>query len=108
MAPLLQSLINHIALPPKLPGKADEGLDEINDCLVTRLLQACRDVRNNAHGEIVNALESARYILQLAKELNADGGLNKASMLSTFSQLKAGDTLILHVTQQNAVVLLSR
>lgn len=105
---LLNALVNHIGLPPRLPGKQEEGIDEIEDALTVRLLNACRALRDLTEGELSQQWDRTRKILQICKVVNAGGKLDKASLLSEFQALERKDLLILHVTEQNAGLLIRR
>lgn len=105
---LLNALVNHISLPPRLPGKQEEGIDEIEDALTVRLLNACRALRDLTEGELSQQWDRTRKIIQICKVVNAGGKLDKASLLSEFRALERKDLLILHVTEQNAGLLIRR
>jgi hypothetical protein len=105
---LLDSLVNHVALPPQLPGKADSNIDQIQHALTNRLLDASRTLRDQAKGESSSQWERIRNILQVCRTANAGGKLNKASLLAEFARLERKDFLILHVAEQNAGLLIRR
>lgn len=105
---LLNALVNHIGLPPRLPGKQEEGIDEIEEALTVRLLNACRALSGLTEGELSQQWDRTRKILQICKVVNAGGKLDKASLLSEFQALERKDLLILHVTEQNAGLLIRR
>jgi hypothetical protein len=105
---LLDSLVNHVALPPQLPGKADRNIDQIQLALTNRLLDASRILRDQTKGEFSSQWESIRNILQVCKTANASGKLNKASLLAEFARLERKDFLILHIAEQNAGLLIRR
>jgi hypothetical protein len=102
---LLGSLVNHVALPPQLPGKADSNVDQIQHALTSRLLDASRTLRDQTKGEFSSQWESIRNILHVCRTVNAGGKLNKASLLAEFGRLERKDFLILHVAEQNAGLL---
>ena len=108
MASLLESIINHVALPPKLPGQAEENLNEIEQELVTGLVSASRVLQDAIPTDDFQRWDSTRRMLQTCKELNSGGRLNKSSLLRNFRQLEAGDVLILHIIEQNAGLLIQR
>lgn len=105
---LLNALVNHVGLPPCLPGKQEEGLDEIEDALAVRLLNACRALRDLTEGELSQQWDRIRKILQICRVVNAGGKLDKASLSSEFQTLERKDLLILHLTEQNAGLLIWR
>ena len=106
MAHLLASLINHVALPPKLPASADENDEEINQALTARLIAATRTVAAASAPNLFPIWDSIRYMLQTCKDLHAGEGLSKSALLAKVQGLRPGQTLILQVAQQNAAVLI--
>lgn len=108
MASLLESLVQHIALPPKLPGAAEHNLDEIEAALVSRLIHACRLAGTVATGDLRHHFDTTRFVLQTCKSLNAGRSLKKESLAAEFSHLQTSRPLILHVTEQNAGVLIQK
>jgi hypothetical protein len=107
-SPLLESLVNHVALPPRLPGKADSNVDQIQNALTNYLLDASRILRDQTNGEFSRQWERIRNILHICRSLNAGSKLNKSSLLAQFGRLKREDFLILHVAEQNAGLLIGR
>ena len=105
---LLESLFNHIALPPRLPGKGDGNLNEIQDALTNCLLDASRTLRDQTTGELSRQWETIRNILHISKTVNAGGKLDKTSLLTQFRRLERKDLLILHIAEQNAGLLIRR
>ena len=108
MATLLENIINHVALPPKLPSKAEGNIDTVNKELLSRLLLATRTVSHATTTDLLPLWESTRRVLLTCKELNAGGRLKKASLLTAFSGLQSNDLLILHVKEQNSGLLIHR
>ena len=104
----LESLVNHIALPPRLPGKRENNIDHIERELIDRLLSATRILRHLTDGEISSKWEGVRHVLQNCKTANAGGKLNKTSLLAHLRSLERNECLILHVAEQNAGLLIQR
>jgi hypothetical protein len=100
------AVYSHLVLPPRLPGRQDAKLIQIGNDLLERLIKATRLLASlsNQNGQ----WECLRRALQTCKVVNEGGKLNKASLLSTFRDLKDNDFLILHVTEQNAGLLVRR
>ncbi|KAF2229858.1 hypothetical protein EV356DRAFT_570800 [Viridothelium virens] len=105
---LLNSVYNHIVLPPCLPGGEDRDLKEIETDLMTKLVKACRTLRDILGGEHYVELDAIRRSLETAKLLNARQKVNKDPLFSELSGLRQNETLILHVREQNAGVLIAR
>ncbi|KAL9083910.1 MAG: hypothetical protein Q9165_008317 [Trypethelium subeluteriae] len=105
---LLNSVYNHIVLPPCLPGGDDQNLKDIESDLMTRLVKACRTIRDILGGEHYAELDAIRRSLETAKLVNARQKVNKDSLFSELQSLRQNETLILHVREQNAGVLIAR
>ncbi len=104
----LESIINHVALPPRLPGKAEYKIEQIEDALTNRLLDASHTLKQCMHFESSHQWDRVRKILQICKVVNAGGKLNKTSLSTEFRALEQKDLLILHVVEQNAGLLIRR
>ena len=102
------SLVNHIALPPRLPGKQDSRLDKLEQALTERLQDASRSLRDLTSNQFGGDWDCIRRVLLTCKIINAGGKLNKASLLTVFRELQGNDLLILHVAEQNAGILVRR
>ncbi|KAI9734261.1 MAG: hypothetical protein M1834_002365 [Cirrosporium novae-zelandiae] len=105
---LLESLFNHIALPPRLPGKHERSIEQIGHALIVRLLNASRFLRDLTNNEFRDQWDCIRRILQTCKTVHSGGRVNKSSLLTEFRTLEHKDLLILHITEQNAGLLIRR
>ena len=99
MAILLQTIVDYVALPPKLPYNADESFETVHQELLSKLLYAIRIVSDATTTDLLSIWDSTRRVLQTYKELNAGGKLNKSSLLTAFNGLKPDDLLILYVIE---------
>ncbi len=104
----MESLIHHVALPPRLPGRREGRIDTIELALVNRLLDATRTLCSVSDGALYRHWDTTCRTLQVCKELNAGGKLSKASLITEFRTQGVGELLILHVTEQNAGLLVRR
>jgi hypothetical protein len=104
----LESLVNHVALPPQLPGKQEHETEQIECALTGCVLDAARTLRDLTKGELSNQWDRIRDTLQICKTVNAGGKLNKTSLLTEFRRLEHKGLLILHVAEQNAGLLIRR
>lgn len=105
---LLESLVNHITLPPHLPGKEENRIEQVEHALTGYLLDASRTIRDLTNGQLSHQWECIRNILQICKVVNAGGKLNKTSLLTEFRRLEHNGYLILHIAGQNAGLLIRR
>ena len=104
---MLESVYNHVVLPPRLPGREDRDLEGIERDLMTRLTNACRFIRDLNH-ERYTQWDSIRRSLEAARCVNAHRKINKAPLASELQRLQHDEALILHVVQQNAGVLITK
>lgn len=105
MAPLLESLFNHLVLPTKLPGRQDADLEAVENNILTRLLDACETLAGLSDHETQEAWQSVRRPLLVCLDLHQDR-FDGASLRNAFSRLDAGCPVILHIAEQNCAVLI--
>ncbi|KAL7619655.1 hypothetical protein AAE478_010196 [Parahypoxylon ruwenzoriense] len=105
---VLNSLFQHIALPPKLPQRTDPNVDEVERALVDRLIVAAKLMRDIQNGACWRAWESIRQSLVLCKILNIGGRLERCQLASHLKQLRNLDLIILHVATQNAGIVIHK
>ena len=104
---LLESVFNHVVLPPSLPGQLDTDIEGIEHNVLTRLIHACDTLRKFASQEDVETWTPLRDSLRVCLDLNR-GRLEKESMLENFRRLQPKRVLILFVVEQNAALLVRR
>ncbi|KAF2634182.1 hypothetical protein P280DRAFT_474818 [Massarina eburnea CBS 473.64] len=96
---------NHAVLPRNLPGAEEVDRDQVDKQLLARLHSAVLEFSTFVHPDhkiFVTAIQAA---LDTCRTLNVDGTIEKDGLLQAFSKLGNNDLLILHVTQQNAGLL---
>ncbi|KAH8687808.1 hypothetical protein BGZ60DRAFT_363637 [Tricladium varicosporioides] len=103
---LLESLFNHVALPPRLPDRQDNRLDQVQTALIDRLITASIGLRDCTQERYGQEWDTIRRSLQSCKLVNSRGKLTKTSLLTAFKGLQHNDMLILQVSEQNAALLL--
>lgn len=104
---LLESVFNHLVLPPRLPGHQDEGLGEVEQCILTRLISACDSLIQLTGEQFEDTWASLRHSLSVCRNLNW-GRLEQTSLRQEFCNLQPNVLLILYVVEQNAAILLRR
>ena len=102
---LLESVFNHLVLPPKLPGHRDIDFEGIEQSILTRLIHACDTFGQFTGQKFKETCDSVRYSLRAYLNINL-GRLDKASVLQEFRNLQRNGFLILHVVEQNAALLI--
>jgi hypothetical protein len=105
---LLESVFNHLVLPPRLPGAQDRSVHHIEQTLTTQVLEASCTIRDLTTSEISNVWDQIRRILITCRAVNNGSKLSKASLLTEFRSLEYKNLLILHVTEQNAALLIRK
>lgn len=106
---VLESVIAHVSLPPKLPGRQESALPQIEKALATYSVRAStslRDwlVRDDSHSH----WDSIRNLLQTCLTLNNGGSLDQTRLLDAFGTLRKGHPLILHIAEQNSGLLIRK
>ncbi len=104
---LLESVFNHLVLPPKLPGQQDRDIEAIEQNILTRLIRACDTLSGLTNQQFAGTWASVSHSLHLCLNINL-GRLDKESMLQAFYKLQRKDLLTLHVVEQNAALLIRR
>ncbi|KAM0145804.1 hypothetical protein ACHAQE_011068 [Botrytis cinerea] len=104
---LLQSVFNHLVLPPKLPEHQDVDLESIEQDILLRLIHACGTMYNFTDQPFGDTWKSVCNSLRICLNVNRNG-LDKASMLQEFCNLQRNVLLILYVVEQNAALLVRR
>jgi hypothetical protein len=104
--PLLVRLYHHAVLPRKVPGREDSNLYEVERELVKRLTNAVKLLVPHASFEDLPSIDTIRLALSTCSALNVDGKIDKTMLIKELRQLQAQQVLILHVTEQNAALLM--
>ncbi|KAK0726366.1 hypothetical protein B0T21DRAFT_453008 [Apiosordaria backusii] len=111
------ALFNHLALPVRVPASEDSNLDEIEikltDHLIANVRHMCEATRQpyqaNSHSsDIPKAWDSIRLCLELSKAVNRSGRVNRTTLLSELRYLGPNNALIIHISSQNAALLIHR
>jgi hypothetical protein len=98
----LESIYYHLVLPPRIPGSRPADSHELNKSLIQRLRKAV-DFTAKAL-PIPGGLQEVSDSLTECYKLHLKG-LDKASLVDAFSCL-GSQTLILHIAEQNAGLLI--
>ncbi|KAI2635599.1 hypothetical protein GGS26DRAFT_505776 [Hypomontagnella submonticulosa] len=105
-AGVLKSLFHHVALPAKLPQGSEHNINDIERSLVDRLIIAAKLMRDSQDGTCSQVWESIRRSLALCRTLNIGGKLERSRLASHLRQLVDSDLVILHITAQNAGLMI--
>ncbi|KAK6539145.1 hypothetical protein TWF694_009389 [Orbilia ellipsospora] len=103
-----EAMFNHIVLPPQLPGKEDNDVDRISGGLLTLLSSVVREMRSLASTGYYREFSLLYQSLMNYKQISVNGIISKQILLQQFRTLEPREQLILHVTKQNAALLVHR
>ncbi|KAI1207799.1 uncharacterized protein F4807DRAFT_469017 [Annulohypoxylon truncatum] len=104
----LKRLFNHITLPARLPQDADSSIDVVERELVDRLIAAAKLMRDAQDGICWQVWDSLRRSLLLCRALNIGGRLERSQLSNHLKQLRDSDVIILHVSAQNAGIVIHK
>ncbi|KAK3353831.1 hypothetical protein B0T25DRAFT_632188 [Lasiosphaeria hispida] len=104
MASLLESVFNHVVLPPKLPGCRDSNGRAVEDNLLARLLGACEALSTLPGQGAQSCWEFVRQQLLICLDLHRCR-LDRASIRRAFSNLSVDCPLVLYIEEQNCAIL---
>jgi len=104
MASLLESVFNHVVLPPKLPGCRDLNGRAVEDNLLSRLIAACDTLRALPGQGKQRHWQSVRQQLLMCLDLHGCR-FDRASIRRAFSNLSTDCPVVLHVEEQNCAIL---
>jgi hypothetical protein len=107
-AALLMQLYHHTVLPRDVPGREDKNLYLAESELVTRLTEAVKSLVLHAPLDDLPCIDAVRLALTTCGSINVEGKIDKILLIKALQQLEARQALILHVTGQNAALLIYR
>jgi hypothetical protein len=102
---LLLQLYHHTVLPRNVPGRENKNLYQIEGGLVRRLADAVKLLVPHAPLGDLPSIDAIRLALSTCGSLNVDGKIDQNLLIKELRQLDAKQALILHVTEQNAALL---
>jgi hypothetical protein len=103
---MIESVFNHVVLPPRLPGRQEADLDNVTLALTQYLVDASRRMGILLNGQFGSEWDSVRRLLECSRLLNLRGRLDRNSLLTAFRELEVNGLLILHIAEQNAGMLI--
>jgi hypothetical protein len=105
---LLESIFNHLVLPPDIPGAQDSDLDALARDILERLVRATTVAQNAAEeSPWKDAYHSLQCSFETCAELN-NGSLERRRLFRHLQDLAQGQVLILYINEQNAGLLIRR
>ncbi|KAK6334542.1 hypothetical protein TWF730_003756 [Orbilia blumenaviensis] len=103
-----EAAFNHIVLPTQLPGKEDNDVNAIASDLLNVVATAIREFRDLTYDRYYTQLSLVHQSISNYRHACIDGVLNKQIVIQQLRHLEPKEQLILHVTKQNAVLLVRR
>lgn len=101
----LESVFNHLVLPPKIPGRQDTDIEAIEQCILLRLKQACNTLHKFAGQDLQETWDSIDESLCACMNVSRCH-YEWTSILKAFRNLQTKHFLILHMVEQNAALFL--
>ncbi|EPS41761.1 hypothetical protein H072_4291 [Dactylellina haptotyla CBS 200.50] len=102
------AVFNHIVLPPQLPNTEDGDVDAVSTALINLVSSAVQDVRKLTHDRCHDQLYYVHQSLVNHQKVSISGAINKQILLQQLRSLEDKHQIILHVTKQNAALLIRR
>ena len=102
---LLESVFNHLVLPPKIPGHQDTDIGGIEQCILIRLKQACNTLNKFAGQDLQETWASIDEFFCACMSVTRRF-YEKTSILKAFRHLQSKRFLILNIVEQNAALFL--
>lgn len=102
---LLESVFNHLVLPPKIPGRQDTDIEGIEQRILIRLKQACNTLNEFAGQDLQKTWASIDESLCACINVGRCR-YEKTSILKAFRHLQPKHFLVLYMVEQNAALFL--
>ena len=102
---VFMEIFNHLVLPPQLPGNQDTKIESIGDEIIARLIQATYTLNRLVSQEKTSPWYAIRRYLRRCQSLHANGRLEKQSLVSNFRKFNQENSLLLHIAEQNAALI---
>jgi hypothetical protein len=108
----LESVFNHMVLPPQLPDHGDQDPEALSSAILTRLSNACRvfEVLSDAEqwqGEWARVWALVGQTLCMCHGIH-QRGVEAKLLLQGWAGFQPHDFFILRIAEQNAALLLRR
>lgn len=102
----LESIFSHVVLPPRLPGKQDDWIEEVDRELLSRLQEAVKTVKSFSEEEDNSVWDAILKSLQACGLVENDRYINKTALLQALDNLEPCQSIILRIQEQNAGLLI--
>ncbi|KAF2110805.1 hypothetical protein BDV96DRAFT_190990 [Lophiotrema nucula] len=104
----LNQVYHHIVLPRAVPGAENGNLERIEAVLWDRLVDAIKTTTAFALPADQHLLDNVRLSHMTSKAIHVQGRVDQKLLTTKLESLEHEQTLLLHLAQQNAAVLIYR
>ncbi|KAL3460831.1 hypothetical protein BJX64DRAFT_289961 [Aspergillus heterothallicus] len=104
----LESIFNHVALPPKLPGKADTQCESVEKDLIRRMLETVIVMKEGCELDLLPNWQMIENTLKLSALANEGAICNESALVRVFKKISLGGSVFLRIKEQNAGILVRR
>lgn len=106
---LLQALLSHLTLPPRLPQGEDLPDSKLAPEITRLVLKGLKHLRELTGGAYADEYDNVRRSLLASLSLQGENGCDKAGLLKQFAALQEATSaafFFLHIPAQNAGLLI--
>lgn len=103
---ILEEAYFHVALPRDVPGRESKYLFNVEAKLLDFFIAAVKTLVPLVPLEHQTCVDALRLALVTSKALNVEGKLDQDQLAKEIGDLTYNHALILHVTEQNAALLI--
>jgi hypothetical protein len=104
---MLDELFNHLVFPPRLPG-AQSKIAAVEKALLDRLQYTAAALHDQVPSQFRVSYEALQTSLQACRNIHINRNLDRQTLTRELLKLQPNIVLILHITEQNAGVLIWR
>lgn len=102
----LEHVFNHIVLPPKLPGRQDEDIREVEKSLGFRMLFAVQQFRTHANDDVAPTWRRVAAALKACTVMDEYEAVDENAILSDLQKVNPEQAIILYLKEQNAALII--
>jgi hypothetical protein len=103
----LEALFNHLALPPRLPGKED-NIAIVENALLDHLLSTATYLQKRFYSHFQSSYDAVQKSLEACQSIHVNRHLDRQALSNSLASLQSPNVLILHIPEQNAGLLIWR
>ena len=106
----LESIFNHLVIPPNLPGRQDPDPQVVADAILARLIRACDTLARLSGEPYTKYWAPLRLMLDVCQRVNSGENTDRKRFLEALQCLASEESLwlVFHVVEQNAATIIRR